>query len=352
LAHAAEGDYDAAVSGEASSPLFLGIAGMLAFLLAWLGTPLAIEAARATGFLDRPGGDLKTHRAPTPYLGGMAVFVPFLASAALVFVLNGALLGVLLAATLAALLGLMDDFGAMRWGVKLAGQGIILLTLLRADVRLQVDALPPWLNVVLTAAWMIAVINAVNFLDIMDGLAVTACAVASAFLLAVAVMTGEAAMASLSACLLGALLGYMRSSLPPARIFLGDCGSLFLGTTLGALALALDYSRSNPWAVVAPILILGVPLFEFAFTIGVRVLRRRRPWQGSPDHVALRLRRMGRTIPEILALSTAAGILLGGAATWLVRAGGREALAVTVAAACAAILSSLLLLRAPDPPAG
>jgi len=338
------------VSGEASSPLLLGIAGALAFLLAWRGTPLAIEAARATGFLDRPSGDLKTHRAPTPYLGGMAVFVPFLTSAALVFVLDRALLGVLLAATLAALLGLMDDFGAMRWSVKLAGQGIIIVTLLNADVRLQVEALPLWANVGLTVAWMVGVINAVNFLDIMDGLAVTACTVASGFLAVVAFMTGEAAMASLAACLLGALLGYMRNSFPPARIFLGDCGSLFLGTTLGALALALDYSGSNPWAIVAPVLILGVPLFEFAFTICVRILRGRRPWQGSPDHVALRLRRMGRTIPEILALVAAVGILLGGIAAWLVRAGAREALVVSLLAACAALATALVLLRAPDPP--
>ena len=153
------------------SLLGLFVAGSLAGLLAHVGTPLAIAAARATGFLDTPGGSLKQHAAATPYLGGMAIFVAFLTTISLLFELDRAFLGILLASTLAALLGLMDDFGAMRPGVKLVGQAIIVLVLLRADVRIGIDVLPPWINLVLTAFWMLAIMNAVNFLDIMDGLA-------------------------------------------------------------------------------------------------------------------------------------------------------------------------------------
>ncbi len=333
-----------------SLPLFpLVVAFLLAFVLAHAGTPVAIRAARATGFLDKPTGVLKSHREPTPYLGGLAVFVPFITAAALVFDLDQRFLGILLAATLAALLGLMDDFGAMRWSVKLVGQAIVVLVLLRADVRMDLDALPLWLNVLLTAAWMLAMMNAVNFLDIMDGLAASVTCVSAAFFLAVAVLTGTGAMASLSAALLGALVGYLRFSLPQARIFLGDCGSLFLGATLGALALGLDYSATNRWAVIAPALVLGVPVFEFTFTVLVRMARRRAPWRGSPDHVALRLRRMGLSVRNVLILATIAGLGFGASALRLLVSDERTAWFVgggTLLSACGA---AVLLLRAPEP---
>lgn len=333
-----------------TSLVALIVAAPLSFLLAWRGTPMAIAAARATGFMDKPTGDLKRHREPTPYLGGMALFVPFLTAAALAFALDSRFLGVLLAATLASLLGLMDDFGAMRWSVKLAGQGIIVLVLLRAGVGIDLEALPAWANWGLTAAWMLALMNALNFLDIMDGLAASVAATACAFFVVVGLLTGALAMASLSAALLGSLLGYLRFSLPPARIFLGDCGSLFLGATLGSLALGLDYSAQNRWAVFTPILVLGVPVFEICFTILVRVARGRAPWRGSPDHVALRLRRLGRSVPEVLAITVLAGLACGASGLALLRSDGRLALAIGVMTAIAATAFSAWLLRAPEPP--
>ena len=328
----------------------LAVAAALAAVLARFGTPIAVAAARATGFLDKPTGALKAHAEATPYLGGMAVFVPFLTAAALVFELDAAFLGVLLAATLAALLGLMDDFGAMRPGVKLVGQIVIVIVLLRADVRIGIEAIPPAANVALTAAWMLGVMNAVNFLDIMDGLAATTCTVASAFFVVVALMTGEGAMASLSAALLGALLGYLPFSLPKARIFLGDSGSLFLGATLGALALALDYSSANPLAVFAPVLILGLPCFEIAFTVLVRVARRRPPWRGSPDHVALRLRRLGLSVAQVDMTFAAGGLGLGAVGVWLIAADPKIGAIATAAVGVAAIAAAVVLARAPDPP--
>lgn len=337
------------MSPDAAS-LALVVAAPLAFLLALKGTPLAIQAARTTGFMDEPKGDLKKHREPVPYLGGMAIFVPFLTAAALAFAFDARFLGVLLAATLASLLGLMDDFGAMRWSVKLAGQGIIVLVLLRAGVGIDLEILPPALNWLLTAAWMLGMMNALNFLDIMDGLAASVAATCCLFFVVVGVLNGATAMASLSAALLGSLLGYMRYSLPPARIFLGDCGSLFLGATLGSLALGLDYSSHVPWAVVTPVLVLGVPVFEITFTILVRIARGRAPWRGSPDHVALRLRRLGRSVPEVLAITTLAGLGSGAAGLVLLRCEARTAAIAGILVALAAAGFAAMLLRAPDPP--
>ena len=331
-----------------SATLLLPVAALLAALLAAAGTPIAIAAAKRTGFLDRPTGALKTHREPVPYLGGLAIFVPFLTAAALLFELDGRYLAVLLAATLATLLGLMDDFGAMRVGVKLAGQLVIVLVLLKADAGVQLSGVPAWINPVLTALWMLAAMNALNFLDVMDGLAACVALVAAAWFVALALMTSAPHMASLSAALFGSLAGYLRFSLPPARIFLGDAGSLFLGATLGALALAIDYSHANDWAVLAPVLVLGVPVYEIAFTVLARALRGRPPWRGSPDHAPLRLRRFGLRVEAVLVVAATAGLLGGAAATWLVRAEGRWPLAIVGATGGLAVLATIGLLRAPD----
>src|SRR5439155_8861974 len=94
-------------------------------------------------------------------------------------------------------------------------------------------------------------------------------------------------------------------------IFLGDCGSLFLGTMLGSLALALHYSDVNEWAVVSPLLILAVPAFEITLTVLVRVAKGRAPWRGSADHVALRLRRLGFSVREILLVASLTGLATG-----------------------------------------
>lgn len=325
------------------------VSALLAALLAHAGTPLAIRAATRTGFVDKPNTPLKQHAVPTPYLGGMAVFVPFLTAAALLFELDRGFLGVLLAATLAALLGLMDDFGAMRAGVKMVGQLVIILVLLRAGVRIDIEALPVWLNLTLTAFWLLSIKNALNFLDIMDGLAATVSLVASAFFLAVAVLTGDGQMAGLAAVLTGALAGYLRYSLPKARIFLGDSGSLFLGVMLGALALDLNYTEETRRAVLTPLLILAVPCFEIVFTISCRVLKGRKPWLGSPDHVALRLRRLGLSVPQVLLVAGGGGVLGGSLGLWLLLGGWQAAPWAVGTGLLAAAAVTLWLVRAPEP---
>ena len=327
--------------------LLLGVAGTLGALLSLGGTPLAIRAALATGFVDKPSTALKTHASATPYLGGMAVFVPFLTVAALIFELDAGFLGVLLAATLAAMLGLMDDFGAMRAGVKMVGQLVIILVLLRAGVRIDLEFLPLSLNLALTAFWLLAIKNALNFLDIMDGLAATVSLIATAFFLGVAILQGDAQMAAVAAALLGALAGYLRYSLPKARIFLGDSGSLFLGVLLGSLALDLDYSGVSAWAVATPLLILAVPCFEIAFTVGYRLLSGKKPWLGSPDHVALRLRRLGLSVRQVLLVAGGGGLIGGGLGIWTLRGGSGVAPWALGLGALFAVAATIVLARAP-----
>jgi UDP-GlcNAc:undecaprenyl-phosphate GlcNAc-1-phosphate transferase len=279
--------------------------------LSLYGTPLAARAAMRFGIVDQPDGALKRHRGPIPYLGGLAVFGSFLLTMSLVFEFESRVLGLLLAGTLLVLLGLMDDFGALGIGAKFLGQGLATLVLIKSGVTIQIGALPGWANTTLTVVWLIGMTNALNIIDIMDGLAAGVAVVASAFLLAVAWINGQTSIVLMTATLIGSLLGFLHYNRHPARIFLGDTGSLFTGMMLGALAMIGKYDTVNGIGYLSPLMILVVPLFDTLFVMAVRVTQRRNPFRGSPDHFALRLRRWGMSVRSVTRLTWGAGALFG-----------------------------------------
>ncbi len=318
---------------------------LLALLLALVGTPRAAEAARRFGIVDRPDGRLKQHREPVPYLGGLAVYAAFLVALSLTFRFDSRVLGTLFAGSLAVTVGLIDDLGALRPLTKLAGQVVACVVLVKSGVWIQIAVLPEWLNLLLTLLWVLAIVNAINFLDIMDGLAGGVCAIACFFLWVVAHYNGEPVVETLAAALAGALVGFLPSNLPPARIYLGDTGSLFLGVTLAGLAMVGRYAEQNRIAYLSPLLILGVPIFEITFVSLVRFVRGRRPWVGSSDHTALRLRALGLgPVPTVLVLYLA-GIVLGYLALWNMFLPIPRSLLLLLGVALAALVAGVALAR-------
>jgi UDP-GlcNAc:undecaprenyl-phosphate/decaprenyl-phosphate GlcNAc-1-phosphate transferase len=283
-----------------------------ALALSLWGTPLAARAAMRFGIVDVPDGRLKRHRGPIPYLGGLAVFGAFLLTMALVFDFERRVLGLLLAGTLLVLLGLMDDFGALGVRAKFLGQGLATLVLMKSGITIQIAALPGWANTVLTVIWLIGMTNALNIIDIMDGLASGTALVAAVFLLVVAWLNGQAPIVLMTATLVGSLAGFLHYNRHPARIFLGDTGSLFVGMMLGALAMIGKYDAVNPIGYLTPLLILAVPLFDTLYVMTLRVLRGRNPFRGSPDHFPLRLARRGLGVRQVVHLVWLTGAVTGG----------------------------------------
>ena len=306
---------------------------VLAFGLATWGTPVARAAALRFGIVDRADGVLKRQREPVPYLGGLAVYLPFLVTLALVHEFDRRVLGLLLAGTLVLLLGLIDDLGVLTPKVKVAGQLVACWVLIKSDVMTHIVWLPAWGNVVLTVLWILTATNALNLMDIMDGLAPGVAAVAFASLMVVAWPGEPGPIPVMAAALAGSLLGFLPFNFRPARIYLGDSGSLFLGLMLGALAMIGDYTAYNRLGFVAPLFLLGLPLFDTAFVSVVRLSHGRSPFRGSPDHFPLRLRRAGLSVPQVAAVCYAGGALLGGAALLLVRLADPEATVWTLAGA-------------------
>ncbi|MBI4169319.1 MAG: undecaprenyl/decaprenyl-phosphate alpha-N-acetylglucosaminyl 1-phosphate transferase [Acidobacteria bacterium] len=308
------------------------VAFALAATIALYTTPLMRQAAIRFGIVDRPDGRLKRQEAPVPYLGGLAIYLSFiLALTATRRFDSTEVLGLLLAGAIVVILGLIDDFGVLSPGAKLAGQVVAVLTLINSSIYIKLGFLPPWAAIALSFLWLLAIINAFNIIDVMDGLAAGVAAGSAFILFLIAAFNGRQTYAILLAALCGSLLGFLRYNFAPARIYMGDAGSMFIGLMLGALGMNNSYTRENLVASLAPVVILGVPIFDMLFVMYVRFRRGLPVMLGSPDHFALRLRKWRLSTRQTVLGSWAATLLLGALAIGMMLSGAATALAILVA---------------------
>ena len=265
-------------------------------------TPLAGRLARRLGILDHPQGH-KMHKQVTPYLGGLAVGGGLLLVAMITAGTSAQLLVILLGALAMASLGLADDWRGVGPRSKLVVEAAAAVALWLAGARGGVLG-PDALHLVVTVLWVLAVTNALNMLDNMDGVAPGVAAVSALGFFAIAAARGDYLVASLALAVAGASLGFLRYNFPPARIFLGDAGSLMLGFLLAALGLKLDLVgvTSVIRGALIPFLLLAVPLLDMALVVTARVQERRPVHIGGTDHTAHRLNEQGLA-PRQIALA-------------------------------------------------
>mgnify|MGYP001160518012 CR=1 FL=1 len=274
-------------------------------------TPIVQKGALQYDIVDRPDGKLKQQREPVAYLGGLAVYLAFLLTLALTFELSREILGILLSGTIIVILGIVDDFKVLPPKVKFIGQAIAVFVLLKSGVYIKLVFLPHWFCLTLSFCWLMATTNAFNLIDVMDGLAAGIGCVASFILFVVAIINQHTLIAILTLALAGALLGFLKYNFEPARIYLGDTGSLLIGLLLGALSMIGSYTQENVVACIVPVIILGIPLFDTLFVIYVRWLRGLPILYGSPDHFALRLRKWRLSTKQTVIMSYGASLVLG-----------------------------------------
>ncbi|MCC2640021.1 MAG: putative Phospho-N-acetylmuramoyl-pentapeptide-transferase [Nitrospira sp.] len=291
--------------------ILLALTFLLATLLSVYGVPIARRAALKFGIVDSPDGRLKHQREPVPYLGGVAIYLACLVSLAFTFEFRHDVLGIVLSGTLIVMLGLIDDFGVLSPGTKLAGQFLAVFVLIKSGIRIEIASLPDWIDIGLTVFWMVGIINAFNLLDIMDGLSAGIGVISAAFLCVVAILNGDQTIAFMLAALMGSLLGFLRYNWRPASIYMGDSGAMFIGLMLGALSMIGRYTEGHSVSLLTPVLILGIPIFDTFFVMYVRFLRGLPVFLGSPDHMAIRLRHWGLTVTQVVLISYLAAALLG-----------------------------------------
>lgn len=297
--------------------LLAGLAGA-SFLLTLLITPLVIRIARRTGFLDLPG-PRKIHTEPIPYGGGLAVALATLGTIffglkecvynahSLEISWRGVDLGVFrgspsaflvygLGSLVILVLGLVDDRKKLSAFQKLGVQAVVAVGVALGGERFELFEFGTVPSVAVTVLWILAVTNAFNLLDHMDGLSAGVAALTSAAFLIVALQTGQYWIALILVPFLGACLGFLVFNFPPARIFLGDAGSLFVGFWLSCLTISFTfYERAHHplYTYFVPLAVLAVPLFDTASVVFIRLKRRTPIFQGDTNHLAHRLTALG-----------------------------------------------------------
>ena len=292
--------------------LMPAVSFLLSLCLALYLTPILRDAARRFGIVDAPDGRLKNQEEPVPYLGGIAIFAAILFPVSLFLQFSDKVSGLLLASSIIVLLGLIDDIGRLSPRIKLLVQVIAIFLMIKAGIRIRVEALPQTVCVGLTFLWMVVMTNGFNLIDVMDGLASGVAAVSTVFLAVVFALQGNDMGLILCLSVTGSLLGFLWYNRHPAQIYLGDTGSLLLGFLLGGLVIEGDYTARNPYGWLTALAIFSVPLFEIVFVSALRFSRGVSIFSGSADHFSLRLRRWKLSPGQTVAASCAAALVTAG----------------------------------------
>jgi UDP-GlcNAc:undecaprenyl-phosphate GlcNAc-1-phosphate transferase len=323
------------------SPLI--VAASIGLIVAYLWTPAVVWIATQCGVLARPGGR-HIHARPVPRLGGAAVYAAF-ALAVVVGLSVGhpihvvvrfhqvlvtipytpsidhPIIGLLLGATIVTVVGAVDDVRGISPLVKLGGQALAAAVLLPFGVGMDVLTNPLGgmffvgpLGAVVTVVWIVTLCNVMNLIDGVDGLAAGIATIAGGTLLIASFLRGDVATAILNAALVGATLGFLPYNFNPARIFLGDTGSMLLGYLLGALSVLGTYKSYTALSLLIPLAALGVPVVDTALAITRRWRRHQPIFQADTGHLHHELLRRGLSQRQTVGLLYLVTAVLGAGA--------------------------------------
>lgn len=330
------------------------VAGLVALAIGVPATGLARWWFRRAALMDQPGSEAhKQHARSVPYGGGPALALALAAGVTAGLILgptgpSSAFWPLIAGAGGLLVLGLVDDLRPLPALLKLAVQLVVISTAVLFS-GLQVDTLQDWppLAIGLAVVWCVLTTNAFNLLDHADGLSGTTAAISSVVLLVAALMVDDPVLAVLWAALLGGLVGFLVWNLPPARIYLGDAGALPLGFVLGAGSLAATFWPSDgpggsPWAVLTPVLIVALPLYDTAVVVVKRLRRGRSVLVGDRNHISHRLQRLGLGGRGSLLVAAALQTALAVAAVQLSDATTQQAILILAQAVCLLLIAVLL----------
>jgi UDP-GlcNAc:undecaprenyl-phosphate GlcNAc-1-phosphate transferase len=351
-------------------PLWLAVA-VVGLVVTNALTPTVRRLAWRLGAVDRPGGRRVNTRS-TPRLGGLAIYAGFVAAALVAMVVtrdievvrtaketfvripialktDRAVLGIMLGGTFLMLVGTYDDRVGLRPGLKFLamvlaaavlipfGLGTQFLTDPRTGAPIALDL---WRGSLFTIFWVVAMVNVINFIDGLDGLAAGITAIAGITLLLTANAKHDPVAVTLAAALVGAAMGFLPHNFNPARIFMGDSGSMFLGYVLGGLSVMGLYKSITAISLLVPMLALGVPIADTAWAI-VRRWRSGQPiYLPDRGHLHHRLLDRGLTQRQTVILLYLISTLLGMGALALAGVNRAAALATLVVVAAALLVGA------------
>ena len=330
----------------------LGVALIVAFIL----TPVVKVLAQKVGAVDVPKDNRRMHDHPIPRMGGLAIFLGFLISALVFVQITPQLRGMLLGAVIIVVLGIFDDIYSLRASFKFVVQIVAALIAVCSGNIIQIISNPNvfssnpywdlgWLAYPVTVIWIVAITNAVNLIDGLDGLACGVTTISSMTLLVIALVVGEPQVAFLVAALVGGCLGFLPYNLNPAKIFMGDTGSTFLGFVLAVIPVQGLFKLYTIISFVVPFLMLGLPIFDTAFAFIRRIAHGQSPMHADRSHVHHRLIDMGFSQKQAVAVLYIISAILGLSAVVLTTGGPEKAMLLLLALCAAGAVAGRIFLH-------
>jgi len=292
---------------------------VVAFLVSFAATPVARKAAILIGAVDIPKDERRVHKNPVPRMGGLAIFLGTIISMLIFLPKSHETLGIVFGAFIIVILGLFDDKYELNAKVKLLGQVAAASVLIFAGVRIDWLSNPfgkeliylYWFSIPITLLWVVGITNTINLIDGLDGLAAGIAGISSFSLFVVSVLNGRTATAVISIVIVGAALGFLPFNFNPAKIFMGDTGSMFLGFMLAAISIQGAVKSAAAIAIAVPILALGVPIFDTTFAIFRRAINKQPIMKADKGHLHHRLLDKGLNQKQVVFIMYGVSIMLG-----------------------------------------
>lgn len=335
--------------------LFMIFAFIVSFAFTFATTPLVRRFAFKIGAIDIPKDNRRMHKKPTPRIGGLAIIFGFTVATLCFAQPSRQLYGTLSGVAIIAIMGVIDDCKNLPAKLKFVIQIIAALVVVFAgDIKIDVFTnpnflsdnpywvLPEWLSVTLTVIWIVFITNAVNFIDGLDGLAAGVSAIMSISLVFISIRVGEYSIAILGIALMGSCFGFLPFNFNPAKIFMGDTGSTFLGFMLATLSIQGVFKSYAVISFAVPLLILGLPLFDALFAMIRRILRGQSPMTADRGHLHHRLVDMGFSQKQTVFILYAISGVLGITAVLLAESGVLRALLLVICVLILLLIGSML----------
>ncbi len=299
---------------------------IISFIFTFATTPVVRRLAYRIGAVDVPKDKRRVHKRPTPRIGGLAIIFGFMVA---VLCFNDdwskGTISILIGALILAVLGIVDDCRELGPKLKLVVQIVAaLVVVFYGDIRISVFSnpnvfstnpyiiLPMWLSVIVTVIWIVFITNAVNFIDGLDGLAAGVSAIMSMSMVFISISYHQYTIALLGLALMGSCFGFLPFNFNPAKIFMGDTGSTFLGFILAVLSVQGVFKSYAVISFAVPLIMLGLPLFDALFAMVRRMLSGKSPMVADRGHLHHRLYDMGfsqkQTVFILYAISGVLGI--------------------------------------------
>lgn len=302
---------------------------VIATAVSYAITPLVRKIALKTGYVDHPKSN-KVHAHPTALLGGAAIYAAFVIALFMTTRIGSdpKLASMVIATTFLLGVGLVDDRMGMMPEIKLLGQFLAAMLVIKAGLRMEFLH-NYYLNVIVTYIWIVGITNAFNLLDNMNGLSAGIASIAAVFFGIIMWSSGQVTAALVSFALAGATAGFLRHNFPKANIFMGDSGSLVIGFVLATAAIMGSWStRFLTTSVAMPIVILAYPIFDTTLVTIMRIREGRSIFQGGKDHSSHRLALLGLKKKRAVLVIYGVCVALGMSAVVIQQLSLRAALAV------------------------